>query len=256
MRWKSLSHLFGTGGQKEPIEVYKDRGGVFQLKKGWRRLTALQQLLAETGNEKFARVISRVSEEGGSRIDLYIDMVEENVIREDLTFAEMAQVAIVAAQDRGLEETDAEVFVGRLYGSLHKMKRSYIRSFVFLLSELGDSLKFPKELSRNLGVDVARRLKEDGTQTGKLQAALIECVSPKDQLLILEAFLAASLSPKPTEKNATKPKGVKFEFHVGDLKVTTRGGECRILSGSDFSTIDRLVLEKAIRAFEGILRER
>ena len=47
-------------GQKEPIEVYRDATGTFQLKKGWRRLTALRQLLEETGDDQYAEVISRV----------------------------------------------------------------------------------------------------------------------------------------------------------------------------------------------------
>ena len=85
-------------GQKEPIEVFEVGGG-YQLKKGWRRLTALRQLHHETADPRFAHAVARVAEGAGSRIDLYIDMVEENVIREDLSFAEMAQVAITAAQE-------------------------------------------------------------------------------------------------------------------------------------------------------------
>ena len=43
-----------------------------------------------------------------------IDMVEENVVREDLTFAEMAQVAILAASDTSTEEADPDAIVLRL----------------------------------------------------------------------------------------------------------------------------------------------
>ncbi len=111
-------------GQKEPIEVYLGVDGRYQLKKGWRRLTALSQLYGETGEAQFATVIARVEAGQADRILRYVDMVEENVVREDLTFAEMAQVAIIAAQDDGVEEADPSELVNRLYGALHKTKRS------------------------------------------------------------------------------------------------------------------------------------
>ena len=57
-------------------------------------------LLAETGEDRFSAVLARV---GGDedRLERSIDMVEEKAVREDLTFAEMAQVAIIAARDVG-----------------------------------------------------------------------------------------------------------------------------------------------------------
>ena len=118
-------------GQKEPIEIYPGPDGSYQLKKGWRRFTALSQLLAETGDARFGTIIARIERGDDGRLARYIDMVEENVVREDLTFAEMAQVVITAAQDDAVGEPDPDALVARLYGSLHKMKKSYIRSFVF-----------------------------------------------------------------------------------------------------------------------------
>ena len=47
----------------------------------------------------------------------------------------------------------------------------------------------------------------------------------------------------------------KFEFHVGEVKVTARKGECRILSRIDFTSVPRDKLDRAIRAFEAVLRE-
>ncbi|MBT9387055.1 ParB N-terminal domain-containing protein [Pseudooceanicola sp. CBS1P-1] len=242
-------------GQKEPVEVFATGAGRYQLKKGWRRLTALRQLYQETGDPAFGTVVARVTEGEVSRIDLYIDMVEENVIREDLSFAEMAQVALAAARDQGLAETDAEALVGRIYASLHKMKRSYIRSFVFLLSELGPALRFPKAVSRNLGVEVARSLQADPGRTAVLRARLTEAGSPEAQTALLTAFVA---DPDPAVlpgRDPKRQKSVKYEFHVGDSKVTARRGECRILSRTDFSSVDRLRLERAIEAFEAVLYE-
>ncbi|KUF09878.1 ParB N-terminal domain-containing protein [Pseudoponticoccus marisrubri] len=234
-------------GQKEPIEVFAVEGG-YQLKKGWRRLTALRQLHAETGDDRYARAVARVDAGQGSRIDLYIDMVEENVIREDLSFAEMAQVAIIAAREEG---QGAAELVSRIYASLHKMKRSYIRSFVFLLEELGETLHFPKAVPRNLGVEVARRLQASPDEAEGLRAELARATSAEEQAGVLRRFAEGGAR---NAKKAPAPKSVKYEFHVGQSKVTARKGECRILSEVDFSSVDRTRLQRAVEAFEAALK--
>jgi ParB family chromosome partitioning protein len=239
-------------GQKEPIEVYRDAGGQLHLKKGWRRLSALQQLFAETGEDRFATVLARVAEPAADRLDLYIDMVEENVIREDLTFAEMAQVAIDAARDLATGVDDADLLVGRLYASLHKMKRSYIRAFVALLGQLGDDLRFPKAVARNLGVDVVRRLKEDPPAVEGLRLALAGAADATAQNAILTRFCAGVSEPVRAAPTAPREK---FEFHCGAAKVTARAGECRIKSRVDFSALERAVLERAVNAFNKIVEQ-
>ena len=238
-------------GQKEPVEVYQDAAGRYQIKKGWRRLTALRQLLDETGDARFAEVIARVETGSVDRLDRYVDMVEENVVREDLTFAEMAQVAITAAADPEVEGQGAEVLVNRLYGALHKMKRSYIRSFVVLLEALGDSLPYPKAVSRNLGVEVVRVLKTGQGDLQGLRAALANAQTVEDQELVLQTFVSSEPAPKIQRSG----KKEKFEFRVGASKVTARRGECRIVSGKDFTSVPRDRLEKAILAFEAVLEE-
>jgi len=239
-------------GQKEPVEVYVGPGGRYQLKKGWRRFTALSQLHSETGEDVFATIIARIEPGEGDRISRYVDMVEENVVREDLTFAEMAQVAITAAQDDEIEEVDPAELVNRLYGALHKTKRSYIRNFVFLLTALGDGLKWPKAVARNLGVEVARAL-NTADQADTLRARLQECATPEDQGGVLVSFVASQKSSGGMVTSSATPKQ-KFEFFVGETKVTARQGECRIVSERDFATLPKDRLEDAVRAFEAALK--
>ncbi|KNG92170.1 ParB/RepB/Spo0J family partition protein [Pseudaestuariivita atlantica] len=238
-------------GQKEPVELYVDRFGGLQLKKGWRRLTALRQLFAETRDDAYATILARIDRGSADRINHYVDMVEENVVREDLTFAEMAQVCIAAAQDDFVDGYNAEDMVLRLYGALHKMKRSYIRSFVFLLENLGDDLKWPKSVARNLGVDVARRLRDGGDIEG-LREALRAASDIPAQIRALEAVLKPD---RPAPKDGDKARE-KFEFHVGEMKVTARQGECRIVARADFASLPRDQLERAIKAFQDVLDER
>ena len=85
-----------------------------------------------------------------------------------------------------------------------------------------------------------------------LKAALSQAQSADDQNAALVAFLSDA-KPAAKAKAATAPKQ-KFEFHVGATKVTARRGECRILSGDDFSSVPRERLEAAVRAFEAALK--
>ena len=234
-------------GQREPIEVFRTSEGRFELKTGWRRLTALRQLHAETGEERFATVIARVTMAEGDRVDLYVDMVEENVIRQDLSFAEMAQIAINLAADSQAGVPDAETAVSRLYRSLHKVKRAYIRSFVGLMQALGAELKFPKAISRDLGLEVARRI-ADGVDLSDLILRLRAADTAEAQNAALRDLGA---KPKPLPSSPRQ----KLEFRVGESKVTARDGEFRIKSAVDFAAMDRRALERAVRAFHAALRE-
>ncbi|QDL93810.1 chromosome partitioning protein ParB (plasmid) [Paroceanicella profunda] len=243
-------------GQKEPVELFRKADGSLQLKKGWRRLTALRQIHAHTGDAAFATVLARVVDRSEERAALYIDMVEENAIREDLTFAEMATLAISAAADPGIQESSAEALVGTLYASLHKMKRSYIRAFVQLLTALGDSLKWPKAVSRNLGVEVARRIRDHADLVPDLRGRLAAAKSVDEQTQILLEFGA---TPEAVPAAPARAKGAgreKYEFHLGSTKVTARKGECRIKDDLDFADIDRDVLEEAVAAFNAVVRSR
>ena len=237
-------------GQNEPIEVYRDGSGACQLLKGWRRLTALRQLFEATGDPAFGTVLARIEPARLTppRLGRYVAMVEENVVREDLTFAEMAQVAIAAAADPLVEESDPEALVGSLYASLHKMKRSYIRSFVTLLTILGEALRWPKAVSRNAGADLARILKADPERAAALKAELSGCATPQAQGTAIAAFLSAAA--RETRPPRQRPGKAARELCVGSMRVSVRGGECRIVSDRVFTDIPDERLERALRRFE------
>ena len=246
---EELKNSIRARGQREPIEVYRDGDGTYQLTKGWRRLTALRQLHAETGDEAFATAVTRITDEASERMDHYVDMVEENVIREDLTYAEMAQVAILAAGDVSIQGEPVDL-VNRLYASMNKVKRSHIRSFVHLVTALGDDLRFPKSIARNLGLEVVRRLKESDADVDALRGRLVQCSAPERQTEVLTRFAKGSATGEE-RKGYRADRAPKLVVHVGNLKVTARGGECRIVSKADYSDVDRERLERAVKAFAG-----
>lgn len=248
---EELKTSIRENGQQEPIEVFLDEKDQLQLKKGWRRLTALRQLFEETRSDAFSTALARIDRTPSDRIHRYVDMVEENVIREDLSFAEMAQVAISVAADPGVEGDDPEKHVITLYRSLNKMKRSYIRSFVGLLVQIGDTLPFPKSLARDAGVEAARRLKNDPASKDQL-LGLLRCVStPEEQARAIGLFNADDVNGDPVAgQGADVRDRRKFEFLVGHVKVTARKGELRFKGDVDYTSVSRDRLEAAIQAFE------
>lgn len=236
-------------GQREPIEVYVDAAGRYQLKKGWRRLAALRALLRETGDERFRTVVARVSTADESRVSLYVDMVEENAVRQDLTFAEMAAIALTAARDPSTGLSGADDAVARLYASLHKTKRSYIRQFASLLEAVGDVLAFPRTIARDSGVEAARVLRARPDLEPELRLRLAKASTAAEQNDALGWLVDAASRPIASE-HAAKPRGRrKFEFHHASVKVTAREGEFRIKSDTDFASMPRARLEAAVAAF-------
>lgn len=239
-------------GQREPIELYRDHRGRLQIKKGWRRVTALRALHAETGEARFATALARIDGEGGqggeaSRIGLYVDMVEENAVREDLTFAEMAQLVIAACDDPRTGFQDHEQALSRLYASLHKMKRSNIRQFVRLLVTLGDALKWPKAVGRDLGTAVARRLAEDEALGASLRAALTAAETPTRQNAILKAAL--------TSQPAAGPRRAARHVAIPGLKATISGEQTSITLDRPIDSIAEDRLAAALAAFRDAVTE-
>jgi ParB family chromosome partitioning protein len=236
-------------GQREPIEVYVDEAGRFQLKKGWRRLAALRSLLSETGDLRFATVVARIGAPEEDRVALYVDMVEENAVRQDLSFAEMAAVAIKASEDPAAGLSGVDDAVARLYGSLQKTKRSYIRQFASLLESLGDVLPAPKAIGRDLGVDAARVLKARPELIPVIRVRLGAGSTAEEQNAALAWLLSAPDTPVEAPAPGTNGGRRKYEFHHAAVKVTARDGECRIKGDTDFASIPRAHLEAAVAAF-------
>ena len=251
-------------GQREAIEVWPVGNGRFELKSGWRRLEALRQLHAETGEARFGTVLARVMPAGSEiRALLYVDMVEENIIREDVSFAELAHVAIMMARDPQSGVANPDEAVNRLYGSLQKSKRSTIRRFVELLRAVGEGLPVPQAIPKHLGADAARLLGTTAEHAGRLRQLLAGAADATAQNEALSAFIAERMAaPGSVEdragaavegRKASPAARQKFEFHHQGMKVTARPGEVRIRCGDDFVDMPRERLEAAVAAFRAAL---
>lgn len=251
-------------GQREAIEVWPVGNGFYELKSGWRRLEALRQLHAESGDVRFATVLARVMAAGAEvRALLYVDMVEENIIREDVSFAELAHVAIMMARDPLSGVASADEAVNRLYGSVQKTKRSTIRRFVELLLAVGEGLPAPQAIPKHLGAEAARLLGSGGEYASRLAHLLAGAVDAAGQNEALGVFIAertsvvgSSVGLETAPRRSREGGGSgrqKFEFHHDGMKVTARPGEVRIRCGEDFVDMPRERLEAAVAAFRAAL---
>ncbi|ULB12018.1 ParB N-terminal domain-containing protein (plasmid) [Cereibacter azotoformans] len=165
----SLMTSLATHGQRSPIEVADMGEGRFGLISGWRRVTALRRLLAETGEARFATVLA-ILRRPDTAAAAYVAMVEENEIRLGLSYFERARIAAKAV-DAGVFATE-KLALQQLYASASRAKRSKIGSFLGIYHVLDGALRFPSALPERLGLALARRLEEEAGFAARLVAAL------------------------------------------------------------------------------------
>ena len=244
-------------GLSNPIRVEERDDGRHELVQGWRRLAAYRALLEETGDERWARIPAGILPRGEGIAASYRRMVDENLIRRNLSFAEMAEVARRFAADPGTDSQDAGAAVGVLFASAGYQKRSYIRAFAQLLDDLGDRLAHPEAIPRGLGLALRSRLEADPEATRALRAELDAAPdrTAEEELAILRS--AAEADPRPSEEarahtgkagqGRRRPR-TTFGVTRGRLAVRCTAGEGRLelRADIDFSTLDRRRLEAAI----------
>ena len=246
-------------GLSNPIRVFPRQDGTgFELVQGFRRLSAYRWLAKKTGDEKWLRIPALVTPPETDIGGLYRRMVDENIVRKDLSFAEMAHAARNYLADPATRTKDLSEAVSKLFQSAPYSKRSYIRSFAMLLDYFGDDLKFATEIPRALGVSLAREVKARPAVVRELLSALREtgAQTAEEELDILRRNINGANDEAPAEvadvvkKPSGKPSRTKTTFHMrstaGQVKCTASQGRLEIRVDRDFSAIDRARLEQAI----------
>ena len=258
-------------GLSNPIRVEQVGEGRYELVQGWRRLSAYRELLAETGDQRYARIPAGLSARGEPLEALYRRMVDENMVRKDISFAEMANLARgyvdrVEAEGQG---ADLDAAVNMLFASAGAQKRSYIRRFAWLLDQIGAYLQHPEAIPRALGMTLAARLDPDPALQARLAHAL-QSAGPRDaeaELAILRAAVegqgaatppATSEAPRRGRPPAVRAKTSLRVMHAGqELRCLATAGRVELRMARDFSSVDRPRLEAALSAFlEALDRDR
>lgn len=249
-------------GLSNPIRVQEDGQGGYELIQGYRRLSAYRELLEETGDEQWVRIPAGLLAKNETMEGLYRRMVDENLVRKDISFAEMADLARTYAIDPTTDVDDADEAVRVLFKSADYQKRSYIRAFITLLDRLENYLEFPEGISRNLGLALRKRMEETPELLGGLKRALRNLGdnrSVEDELSVIRRFAQGGaeldeMAPSKVVAAAGKPpKPARTVFRVrrpaGETKCTVSNGRLELKGPEDFSGYERRRLEVAIQAF-------
>ena len=242
-------------GLSNPIRVEARADGEgYELIQGFRRLSAYR-VLAEEG-DGWATIPALVLPRGEGVAGLYRRMVDENVIRKDLSFAEMAYAAQNYAADPATPEHDLKGAIGALFQSAPYSKRSYIKSFATLLDRIGPSLMYATEIPRKLGVDLVRAMEDRPGVADRIRDDLKDWTtrSITDELAVLRRYAGdddmAPVSRPGTRNRAGGRTRTTFNLSTsrGHVKCTAAEGRLEIKLDRDFSTMDRARLERAIAA--------
>lgn len=215
---EELKSSIQTNGLRLPIEVVALDDGNYGLISGWRRVTAMRQLLEEQG-EAFARIkaIIRPPHEAAA---LYTAMVEENELRSQISPYERGRIAVVAAQMGAFSDTEAAIET--IFATASKAKRSKIRSFAFVHGEMGDMLQFGTDLSERNGLRLAYALREGyGRQ---LRTALFGAIrgGPTLEWAVLEPIVAAAEAVERVSDKGGRPK-TRFARPTGQQEDLANG---------------------------------
>ncbi|MBD3788273.1 MAG: ParB N-terminal domain-containing protein, partial [Sphingomonadales bacterium] len=181
-------------GLSNPIRVEPREDGRFELVQGFRRLAAYRQLLEETGDAaRWGKIPAGILPRGEDLEGLYRRMVDENLVRKDISFAEMAMLALNYARDPQTAEGDADRAVAELFKSAGYQKRSYIRQFIRVMDRLGDDLRFAQHIPRALGLKLATVLEERPELVAQIRAVLRDWDnrSVTDELEVLRRAVGA-----------------------------------------------------------------
>ena len=166
---EALIESIRARGQQVPVEVMALEDGRYGLISGWRRLMALNILHHRTEDDRFATVLA-VLRRPADASDAYLAMIEENEIRVGLSFYERARIVIRAAE-ADVFDTEHQA-LATLFASASRPRRSKIGSFLWVVHDLGEVLKFPEAIPERLGLKLAQRLREDFTFASRVGQAL------------------------------------------------------------------------------------
>lgn len=225
---EELQNSVRAHGVRLPIEVFalaepRESGQRYGLISGWRRYNAVKLLQLETGEERFATVPAIVRTPAAAP-ELFVAMVEENEIRQNLSHYERGRVAVLAVKQGVF--ASVEEAVGALFSAGSKAKRSKIRSFAELHEELGDMLTFPQHLSERQGLRLVAALRGGFARETRAALATGQGVDPQAEWALLEEVIARyeAENAAPARPGKARPPAPPRETRYGRNYIQLANG--------------------------------
>lgn len=179
---EELDHLMASirdHGQRMPLEVADlgegREGPRYGLISGWRRLEALRRLHEATGEARFGTVLALLRRPADAS-QAYVAMIEENELRQGLSYYERARIA-ARAVDLGVFDSEKQA-LQRLFSAASRARRSKIGSFLTLYRRMDPVLRFPVAIPERLGLALAKALEERPEAVSALLAELAADPAP------------------------------------------------------------------------------
>ncbi|MEC7257106.1 MAG: ParB N-terminal domain-containing protein [Pseudomonadota bacterium] len=220
-----LRASIGAGGLRLPVEVFElgqEGPHRYGLLSGFRRLKAVRELAEMTQGASSFDTIKAIIRPRTEADQAFVQMVEENEVRADLSNYERGRIAVISAKQGAFADTQDAV--NRLFASGSKAKRSKIRSYALIFEELGDMLTFPEALTETRGLQLSTALR------GGLEPDLRQALSarvPQDaeeEWEMLAAVLAAS-KPAPKDRaRGGRPRTKPVAGWIDDVTIQTSTG--------------------------------
>lgn len=232
-------------GLSNPVRLERRDDGRYNLIEGWRRLLAFRAI-AESGRSEFAAIPALVDatlEVGAA----YRRMVDENLVREDVSFAEHARLAIAYASDARVVVEDIDGAIGELFASVNKQTRSEIRQFTRVLAAVGDLLAHERAIGRALARELGRALNE-GRSIEALRKALDRAPErdASKEIDILRRWTERKMRSNALEARRSTSRTVRLD--LDGRKVTVRLSDDRIvIDGLNIAGVDDEALRHALR---------
>jgi ParB family transcriptional regulator, chromosome partitioning protein len=228
-------------GQQMPIDVIDLGGGQFGLISGWRRLSALRLLAAETGDTRFGTVQALLRRPAESS-DAYVAMVEENEIRVGLSYYERARI-VAKLVDQGVYQTTQKALQS-LFSTASRAKRSKIGTFIGIVTALDGVLLHPAHIPERLGLALAHALAADTGLATRIRDRLgaSRPLDAEAETALLAALVAEAKPPTVSHAKQSEAAPLPEEVAPG---VYLRGESGRLtLSGPgvDAAFRDRLIV--------------
>jgi len=212
-------------GLRLPIEVFElaepRDGRRYGLISGWRRLSALRGLHAETGDAAYGRVRAFVRRPENAQA-AYVAMVEENEIRAELSQYERGRVAVLAAGEGAF--ANVETAVEALFHAGSRAKRSKVRSFALIHEELGDLLSFAPALSERAGLRLAQALRAGYGAEMRGALASGQGVSADQEWALLEPLILAAEAEGSDPARGGRPRSALVKRAVREDTVPLANG--------------------------------
>ncbi|MFG6562490.1 ParB/RepB/Spo0J family partition protein [Sulfitobacter sp. 1A15299] len=246
--WQELMDSLRARGQQTPIEVTVSDldPETYRLVSGFRRLSALRELRAETGEDRFATVKALVSERPDT-VDAMVAMVEENEIRKDVSFYERGRICCLAVEHGVVETVDDAIQT--LFANSSRNRRYKIRNFTLIHQHLAPYLDYPEAIGERLGARLAQALKEG--RGDELTAVLVDrgekFADASEETELLDTFVERK-GVFSGNRQLQKPETLTVDWQGKRgllLKAKARGGRVTLeLSGLEIR--DEAALEKLL----------